>query len=279
MESSLKANNNIIKIVSLFIFLLLAQPSLGFSQSEQPNTLKLKIRGLVSQYLGEETASKYFGESPDAVTLPKIPKLVCDSKTTNCGKGGITINEEKLSIEQRQKYNNSFLSELHQVTRNRNANKNFLMKWMNVMDQGASREGVYRAMVLDGTYAGLENLEDPINDGTIQFAIDYFKTYLGKRVKPNSFEQMNFYSLKRIITERSLELLDELSKKPDDLNRWYAIFSMDLAKKYPQLWQKNKVRQNQSSLFHLSWAAKAPSQHLRSEVIIKLHSVVNHLSR
>lgn len=265
------------RIIFVSLFLMISAPVLA--QDSGGNSLKLKIRGLVSQYLGEELATKYFGEDPNAITLPAIPKISCDSKSSECDKGGVTINEEKLTPEQREKYNLSFLSEIHQVTRNRKADKNFLVKWMNVMSQGGSREGVYRAMVLDGTYAGLENFENPINDGTIEYAISYFKTYLGRNVKSSSFEEMNFYSLKRIVTERTLEILDELSKTPDDLNRWYAVFSMDLAKKYPELWGKNQVRKNQSASFHLAWAGKAPSQHLRSEVIIKLHSVFNHLSR
>jgi hypothetical protein len=263
----------------LFIFLLLPVNNDAFAAQPSLADLKVKARNLVSQYVSEEIAVKIFGPAAEYITLPTIPKVSCSSKDDNCDKSQVVKSEDELSKEQKEKYNLAYLRELHKVTRNRKADSNFIVKWMNVMGQGASREGVYRAMVLDSTYAGLENFENPLNDATINFSVTYLKKYVGKTIKSSSLEAINFYTLKRIATERSLEVIDELAKKPVDLARWYAVLSSELATSFPHLWNKNKARQNQSANYHLSWAHKAPSQHLRSEVIIKLHSVFNNLGK
>ncbi|MBT7610042.1 MAG: hypothetical protein HN576_09815 [Bacteriovoracaceae bacterium] len=267
------------KIILVFLLALLFPSANYAAEKSKLDELKSKVRGYVSQYIGEDIASKVFGTLPVQILLPKIPKIICSSKDENCDKAIVIRTEDELSKVQKEKYNLSFLQELHLVTRNRKADKNFVVKWMNVMNQGASREGVYRALVLDNTYAGLENFENPLNDATIEFAIGFLKKFVGKKVKATSLESLNFYSLKRIATERSLEIIDELSKRPEDLSRWYAVFSADIAESFPSLWNKNKVRKNTSAPYHLAWANKAPSQHLRSEVIIKLHLVFNSLSR
>lgn len=149
---------------------------------------------------------------------------------------------------------------------------------MNVLHQGGTREGVYRALVLDSTYAGLENYPNPLNDGLIDFAVEYYTTYVGRTIKKESLEKINFYTLKRLATERTLEVVDELGKNKDHLQRWYAVFSGDLAKRFPEIWQ-NKIRKDTNKKFHLSWAKQAPSQHLKSEVIIKLHKAFNYLMK
>jgi hypothetical protein len=271
------------KIISVTILCILLFPSIRYAAPENEKSkldeLKSNIRGYISKHIGEDIAVKIFGSKPVVITLPPIPKIKCTSTDENCGKSQVVKTESELTVKQKEKYNLSFLQEIHLVTRNRKANKNFVVKWMNVMNQGASREGVYRALVLDNTYAGLENFENPLNDETIDFAIGYLKKFAGQKVKPASLESLNLYTLKRIATERSLEIIDELSEKPKDLSRWYAVFSSDLATSFPTIWNKNTVRENKSAPYHLAWADKAPSQHLRSEVIIKLHSVFNNLSR
>ena len=261
----------------LFSFLLFPARNDAFAADGSLGDLKIKVRNLVSKYVSEDIAVTIFGTAPVIITMPPIPKITCSSKDENCDKAQVVKSEKELSPEQKEKYNLAYLKELHKVTRNRKADRNFIVKWMNVMGQGASREGVYRAMVLDNTYAGLENFENPLNDATIDFSVNYLKKYVGKTIKASSLEALNFYTLKRIATERSLEIVDELSKKPADLSRWYGVFSSELATNFPHIWNKNKVRQNTSASYHLSWAKKAPSQHLRSEVIIKLHSVFNNL--
>jgi len=81
----------------------------------------------------------------------------------------------------------------------------------------------------------------------------------------------------RITTERCLEIIDQyIDSNKDDLYSWYAVFSGELANKYPAVW-KNKLRKTTKMTHHKKWAATVPDQHIKSEVIIKVHKVFNSL--
>ena len=62
----------------------------------------------------------------------------------------------------------------------------------------------------------------------------------------------------------------------EDLYLWYAVFSSELATVYAPL-LKTEIRQNTRLEYHLEWARSMPIQHIKSEFIIKLHSVMNGL--
>src|SRR5690606_21927792 len=89
---------------------------------------------------------------------------------------------------------------------------------------------------------------------------------------------LNIFSLKRLVVDRALDMVDSLSSKPEDVYRWYSLLSFQLARDYASLW-KNQLRKNPEVLVHYQWAQQVPLQHLKSEVIIKLHMVFNHLSQ
>jgi hypothetical protein len=65
-------------------------------------------------------------------------------------------------------------------------------------------------------------------------------------------------------------------KDLDSLYRWYALFSSELAKDYQPMLLSD-VRKDPSALFHYQWAQGMPIQHIKSEFIIKLHTVMNGL--
>jgi hypothetical protein len=62
----------------------------------------------------------------------------------------------------------------------------------------------------------------------------------------------------------------------DHLYRWYAVVSADLATEYPE-YIKSEVRGDTRPEYHYEWAKSMPVQHIKSEFIIKLHSVMNGL--
>jgi len=231
------------------------------------------IRPYVEKYLGAELAVKLFGEIEESIKLPAIPKVNKDAKSIRAEL--VDKNKKNIPKEKLEKSNLSFVFDIYQATRKVKPNDNDVAKWMNVIEQGGSREGVYRALVLDGTYAGMENYDAPMTDSGIAFTQYYVKTFLNKNLKKESIEKTNFYTLKRVLTEQTLEILDELSFK--DINLfydWYAVFSAEVAKKYPNFF-KNKIRKSISRERHRKWGSFVPSQHLKSEVIIKLHNLFN----
>ena len=60
-----------------------------------------------------------------------------------------------------------------------------------------------------------------------------------------SMEQLNLYGIKKIITEKMLEVMDSYPSDGKDLRSWYAVFSSDLAKEFSGSW-KGKIRGVQS---------------------------------
>ncbi len=237
------------------------------------NEIKEKLRVFVEENFTQELAVKLFGEKAAEVQMPPLPQLVKDARSTD-----VYDKQEKksnLSSEDDQKYNLAFIQEIIEVTRNAPANDNELARWMNTMDQGATREGIYRAMVLDSLYAGLENGGAGLSPRSIEFTQYFLEKFIGQAIDEKLLQQINLYTIKREVAEKALEIIDSFSNE-DELHRWYAVLSGELAVKYPQVFA-NKVRKYESMTRHLNWAKEAPVQHLKSEVVIKIHAIYNNL--
>lgn len=232
-----------------------------------------EVRPYVEQYLGEELAIKIFGEKEETIKLPEIPKVNKDAKSTR--PEYVDTVKSKITKDQMNKANLSFLYEVYEAARRVKPNDNDVSKWMNVITQGGSREGVYRALVLDNTYAAMENYDTPMTDTGIEFSKYYVFEFMNKEISKDSLEKTNFYTLKRVLVEQTLEILDELLYKDVNLfYDWYAVFSAESAKKYPAFFT-NKIRKSTSRERHRKWAQYVPIQHVKSEVIIKLHKLFN----
>ncbi len=232
-----------------------------------------KLRPYVEEYLGDELAVKLFGEKEESIKLPAIPKVMKDAKSVRAEYKDEV--KSKISKEKMERADLSFLFEIYEAARRVKPNENDVAKWMNVISQGGSREGVYRALVLDNTYAAMENYDTPMTDSGIDFARYYVSEFMNKEISKDSLEKTNFYTLKRVLVEQTLEILDELLFKDVNLfYDWYAVFSAEIAKKYPNFFT-NKIRMNTSRERHRQWAEYVPVQHVKSEVMVKLHKLFN----
>jgi len=236
--------------------------------------LKEKVRPHLVNIIGLEKTNEFLGKDKFLIELPNIPKVIRDARSIkNFGKG--PKNKVVYKKDQERRFNYNFIKEAFQATRKVNAEDSDIAKWMNVLEQKGSREGVYRALVLDGTYLGLENYEFPITDEVMNFTITYIEKYLNKTISESRLKKANFFTVKRDITEKTLEVIDEFYKtETDDIYDWYAVFSADLAKRFPKA-MNNQTRKETNPLKHKSWAKSVPDQYLKSEVIIKLHQVFN----
>jgi hypothetical protein len=206
------------------------------------------------------------------ITLPEIPDAGNDAKSLNTYSRKSALPE--LSKKKTELYNFLYIKELFKVTRSEIPNQIQINMWMNVMDQGGSREGIYRALVLDNKYNSLERGNSVLNAKVIAFTEKFLSTYLSQSISAEALKSLNFYLLKRVIIEKTLEIMDELSRNEEDLFDWYAVLSSELSE-YPG-W-KGVVRKNPSKQFHRDWASHVPFQHIKSETIIKLHKTFNHL--
>jgi hypothetical protein len=221
--------------------------------------------------------------SPSNIELPPIPEIKKNATSTRSLKKDakiLTQGEQynKLKKEKKRKYEIAFLKELYKVTRQSKASNEDILKWLNIIEQGGSREGVYRALVLDNVYASLENYDEPLNKEVVNFCEAYMQKFIRQTFNKEVYQQINVYTLKRILSEKSLEVLDALANKPEHVYSWYAVFSSALAKKYPDFF-KSKLRKNTLKETHLSWAKKVPYQHIKSEVVVKIHHVLNQLAK
>ena len=244
---------------------------------------KQTLRGYIEKYLSVEISTRLLGPAPkeNLITLPEIPELSRDAKSVDIYEKNDPILSqgsefEKLDEKTKSRYNLAFLEELFQVVRTNPAKDEELASFLNVLDQGGTREGVYRKIILDEIYASLEQYEERPSESLINFVYDFGQKYLGRSYSKEGMKEFNLFSLKRILGERSLEILDALAQDGENVYRWYTVFSLDLAETYPGLWS-NKVRANQSESFHYNWARSVPFQQIKSEVIIKLNILMNAL--
>ncbi|MGE3608984.1 MAG: hypothetical protein AB7I27_05310 [Bacteriovoracaceae bacterium] len=263
-------------------FILVSGLFLSFFAHAEESAWKTKLRGMISNVAGIEWSNKILGEAPkeiNVITLPAIPQIL--KKNTDVEsytkKTKAETEYDRLTKEKKRQFDFKFLHELFLVTRKSEAKDEDLANWMNTLDQGGSREGIYQALVLDDVYAALENLEEKPSKRLIDFSVLFAQKFLNQTFKPEALQSLNLYSLKRIMTEKGLDVLEFYETKDlNDLYRWYAIFSADLAKDYGAF-LKSEVRKDQIQEYHYEWAKSMPIQHIKSEFIIKLHTVMNGL--
>jgi len=245
-------------------------------------SFKSFVRPYLNQYFGEQKVNNWLGVKKFELQMPEIPKNKSKAyDVSGIAKVKNTETSRKFSKDLEKKYGYAFLTELLKVVRNKKVDSKEVEQWLGALLQGGSREGIYRAIVLDNTYKRLENFERPLNDQIIIFIKYYFKTYLNKDISDESLEKIDFYSLKRFLVEKSLEIVDVFyingQDDKSDLYAWYSLFSKDVALKYPTFFKENVMRKESDLKKQYIWAKSVPFQHLKSEVILKLHIILNSL--
>jgi hypothetical protein len=255
----------------------------ALAQETTEPSWKSKLRAYITQVAGAEWGDKLLGVAPQPaapeIVMPDIPQVV--KKSTDVGSYTKQTKEptdyDRLPTERKRQFDYKFLEELFQVTRKTEAKDEDLSNWLNTLDQGGSREGIYQALVLDEVYNGLESIEGKPTQKLKDFALKFSQKYLKQTFSPESLQQLNLYSLKRIFTEKGLDLMEYYEVNDlDALYRWYALISAELAKDYGPFFQ-SPVRLETSPKFHYEWAKNMPVQHIKSEFIIKIHTVMNGL--
>jgi hypothetical protein len=270
--------NKLIIVVGLLVSL-----SVWAQEQKLESSWKTKGREIVTSIAGADWGAKLFGPVPQApvveAKLPEIPQQV--KKSTDVGNYTKLIKDpteyDRLPNERKRQFDYKFLQELFQVTRKSEAKDEDLSTWLNTLDQGGSREGIYQALVLDEVYAALENMEDKPSNKLLDFSLKFSQRFFNQTFKKESLSQLNLFSLKRILTEKGLDLTEHYEvHNLDNLYQWYAVFSAEMAKDYSPF-LKTPIRQDPRVEYHLEWAKSMPVQHIKSEFIIKIHSVMNGL--
>jgi hypothetical protein len=218
-------------------------------------------------------------EVESKISMPEIPVEIKKMTDTQVYEKKIKEETEfdRLNPEEKRQYDYNFIQELFLVTRKVEAGDEDVVNWLNVLEQEGSREGIYQALVLDEIYTGLEEMNEVSSERLINFLVKFGNKFLNKNFSPESLKKLNPFSLKRIFTDHLLDLMEYYEVKDlDSLYRWYALYSEQLAQDYGPL-MKTQIRSKTSGNDHYQWAIKMPLQHIKSEVIIKTHLVMNGL--
>lgn len=255
----------------LFIFLLAFNVS--DARADWSTEIVRSLENFIRTSISQDLADQIFGEVPQ-VKLPPIPEVKSNAKQVESGN---KRKEPKLEPKKKVKYDASYVQELYQVVIERDPSDEEFSNWMNALSQGASREGIYRALVLGDNYRPKESFDNPSNKKVINFTGQFLDTYLNYSVSKEQLSQLNSFSIKRIVVEKTLEVFDAFNLNHENLSSWYAVMSSFLAQKFQKIFKKG-IRSKTDPFVHKDWAMQVPSQHIKSEIIIKLHMVFNFLA-
>lgn len=269
-------------LVRKLILLLSLVSFAAWAQVPSEPSWKAKLRNLITSVAGTKWSDKLLGKLPEPVkefALPEIPKnFKSSTDVTSYNKLQKEPTEfDKLPVERKAQFDRVFITDLFYATRKTEPKDEDLSTWLNNLNQGGSREAVYQGLVLDEVYATLENLTEKPTSRLLDFCLRYPKKFYDIQYTEEGLQSFNLFTLKRTITEKGLDLLEYYEGKSlEDLHLWYAIFSADLARDYAPL-LKSELRTNTDVNFHREWAKGMPIQHIKSEFIIKTHTVMNQL--
>ncbi|MCT4643316.1 MAG: hypothetical protein N4A33_13575 [Bacteriovoracaceae bacterium] len=259
----------------LYILLL---PVLAFAIDF--SAYKLKAKSILSSILPKTYIEKIFGkeQSNKTISMPvilKINKTGTDSSFYTKGLMDKKISAfDKLSVLEKRKYRIGFINDLFRSVLKAQASDAQMSSLLSRLEQNAKREGIYRSLVSNNLYMSLEENPTTASENLVNFTLSYAKKYLGKKFKKELIANSNKYTVKRIIADQTLDLIEAYSNRPDDLYAWYANFSSEISKKIN--W-KSKLRAVDDIFFHYRWAKKNNFDHIKTEVTIKLHYLGNYL--
>jgi hypothetical protein len=254
----------------------------GFSLSAMANWQD-KLNGFINKVKakvqGQETVSVETRTPPPMPVINSVKKSATDEKAFLNLENEIDKKRKfQLAGPDKEKFDYLYVNEVYKVTRKSIPKDEEVSQWYNVLSQGGTREGVYRALVLDGGYNSLESYPEPATNDLINFVLSFSGKFLKKGFTKESLGKVNLYTIKRIIVDNTLDIMDSMLAKPEDLVVWYSHFSSEVAKDYPAIWGNNKVRKFEDYFAHEKWASEVPVQLIKSEVIIKLHMIMNTLN-
>lgn len=269
-----------LRTLVLLMLFLTVKTAYALDLNELKQKYLPKIKDISQRVLPQNVVEKMFGKEEKQMPLPVLPKLEQDTTSTYSLPADSVLSTQgaafrNLDIEQKRTYQVAFIEELYQATRRTKPTDEEILKWLNSLEQGAAREGIYSAMVLDSVYASLEDYVDPVSDQTVEFTQQFYKKYIGENVVADSIKKLNGYTIKKVVAEKSLEMMVALERNPEDLYKWYSVMSAELATKFPKVLNQSSIRNNSNATAHYQWSKSVPYQQIKSEVIIKIHLVYN----
>jgi len=223
--------------------------------------------------------NSYSNKKKGEITMPTLPKLVKDAKSLDVfdhGHKRWRHDEVDMNVQRVKSRNYYFIKEIYLSLFARGPSLTEMKLWMSRFSQKASKEGVYRGLVNGEKYAKMEKKKKKLAPKVTQFSVNYLQKFIGKKVKKSTFYAYNIFSLKRVLTSETLDLMALFKNKKDFLH-WYALLSSELS---PFLnYQKEPIRKEESSDKHFEWAKKQRYETIKAEIIIKLHIALTNMNQ
>jgi hypothetical protein len=176
----------------------------------------------------------------------------------------------------------SLVHELYRVLLERPPQTQEAEAWINTLSQGAALEGVYRGIVLGSDYqkrsqGGVNKISElkPVEG---EWLIFFSEKFLARRMSFEDIKKFNKFKLRQEFADRALEVMDAFGSK-EELARWYAFFSVEVAKRAPKLFREGTLRTLLDLQKHYSWAQRMPEQDIKFEFLVKFYSLANHSSK
>lgn len=195
---------------------------------------------------------------------------------------------EILTPNERKRINRQFIREMYeQIYAKRLTDIELYNSWMNVLEQGASIEGVYRGLTLSEQYRELER--GVVSKEAKEFfaqEITYLEMLKNPKVRneaemireiSKNVEKAPLFTLKRILGERVLEAID--LRKTD--REAVATLFADLTAR----WSKVDVdfgfkqRNNKDRDYHYAWALRSSRGRVQWEILNRVHRIMNHFGK
>ncbi len=187
-----------------------------------------------------------------------------------------------LSPKQQKNLHRLFLLEMYEQIYNRKLKdpKSYI-SWINVLNQGASLEGVYRGLIQSTHYVDMENNRNI----TSTKALDFFATEVNMLENNKTFDRIPFlkkslrkhslFTLKRFLGDKLLDKIALLKNK--ELNEWFA----DTATRWSHLGISfgHKKRNSTNRGFHYNWAKNHDRSRIQWEILQRMHRVMNHYGK
>jgi hypothetical protein len=194
------------------------------------------------------------------------------------------------------KGNAEVLHEIYQVVLlHEPKSKSEFGSWLDVLNQGASFEGVYNGFTHSDEYGKLERSGATANLEALKSFTEELSGIEAQLEHPTAFDELklkkpldspesiakyqahfsgtNIFRLKRVLGEEALKLVWQKRKSPEALASWYSKWVVHMASRNIDFGLP--LRNKPDEKFHSDWAMKTPIDRIEWEVLNRLHRMLN----
>ncbi len=147
--------------------------------------------------------------------------------------------------------------------------------WVDTLNQGASLEGVYHGLIHGKVYQKLEETSSPASASAVAAFRDEWSALSLEGLSPEVSQRTSIYTLKRLLGERALQLINAQASHREGLAQWYGKWVAKICQRSIDFGVPLRNRSDEA--FHAQWAMNNSEDRLKWEVLNRLHRVLNEM--